>query len=89
MQSVLVAPSTSCLLPFGFQAQVPLAACRPDVLCMVTVVTPTVLQEFITETRPTGREQERMAERTSEARSGLSCSRASVPLTSCCTHGQS
>eukprot|EP00891_Asterochloris_glomerata_P003371 jgi/Astpho2/3371/Aster-04713 len=58
---------------------------RPQVREVVTTFKEhhPIEKEFITETRPTGREQERMAERTSEARSGLSlfgCHNALAPF---------
>ena len=56
-------------LPLASKLMCDTAALSLDMLCVVVSVTPAVLQEFITETRPTGREQERSAERTSEASS--------------------
>ena len=63
--SLVACPSASKLKPP--------AAHLLGMLCVMVIVTPVVLQEFITETRPTGREQERSAERTSEASSVISC----------------
>ena len=84
----LFAPSVSCSCPSSFKFMGDIAAHSLDMLCVVVIETPVVLQEFVTETRPTGREQERSAERTSEASSSLPCSVAIAPLPPCCTLGR-